>query len=521
MASSPGASTVGPSAPAGAAAAPAAPVAPTPLRRLTRVEYVNTVKAALPALPTEIPEDDLPSDETVHGFPAQTSDLLNQISVGQYWNVALEVAAAASAKADAIIAPCERGRAGDLACATAGLAKVLPVLFRREVAPAELEALLNDFFKPVYAAQGGAAPAFAAAFESALARALMSPSFLFKVERGDPVTGRGEGAFRLSARARAARLSYFLWQAPPDDALVAAAGVGGLDAPASLDALVERMLADPRAQAALRRFMIDWLKLRELPTLDKPGSPLWSPALRTAVFEETARFVDHVVRQGQGRFADLFTAQYSFVDRSAARIYGLEARDDEFRRVELVKGGPRAGILTQPAVLAVHHHDDELQMIFRGLLVREQLLCQDLPRPPDDVDTGKKTDRLVDPQCAGCHLNFEPIGNGFAAYDGVGVFQDRPARGLLTGLASGPVEFSTVPALGAALAAAPETPRCLARQLFRYAHGRDALASEAQALERAVAAMGDGDVRRLLASLVASESFSMGRDDPAPACSSL
>src|SRR5262249_49162856 len=78
------------------------------------------------------------------------------------------------------------------------------------------------------------------ALRGVLTRVLMSPAFLFRIER----TPTGEEPDVVNDWELAARLSYFLWSSAPDDELRKLAAAGRLRDPKVLAAQVRRMLKD-------------------------------------------------------------------------------------------------------------------------------------------------------------------------------------------------------------------------------------------------------------------------------------
>ena len=83
----------------------------------------------------------------------------------------------------------------------------------------------------------------------ALQAMLVSPHFLFRIERDPNPTGPAK-VHPISDLELASRLSYFLWSSMPDDELLGLAEAGKLRASGTLDAQVKRMLADPRVFGA-------------------------------------------------------------------------------------------------------------------------------------------------------------------------------------------------------------------------------------------------------------------------------
>jgi hypothetical protein len=233
-------------------------------------------------------------------------------------------------------------------------------------------------------------------------------------------------------------MSYFLWNTMPDAELFSLAEAGGLLDEAVLGAQVERMLADPRARDAVPTFHLQWLGVDKLVGLTKdPGYyPDFTPELALAMRDETATFSDYVIRQGDGLLSTLFTADFSFLQGPLFDLYGV-AQPPGFTPGEVVPldAGVRAGILTQGAFLASHAHPDQTSPVHRGLLVRSNILCQQVDPPPPDVNNAPPPPREAtttrerfeqheaDPVCGGCHRLIDPIGLGFENFDAVGRYR--------------------------------------------------------------------------------------------------
>ena len=132
------------------------------------------------------------------------------------------------------------------------------------------------------------------------------------------------GLARITDHDLAARLSFFLWGTGPDAELVAAAGAGGLQTRAGLEAQVRRLLADRRSEALSSRFASQWLRLQDLDQLhpEFTAYPQFDESLRDAMRRETLLFFDSIVREDRN-VLDLLTADYSFVNERLARHYGI------------------------------------------------------------------------------------------------------------------------------------------------------------------------------------------------------
>ncbi len=507
-----------------AAGCEAPSVGVTDLRRLTASQYENSVRDLLGY--TGDAAIGFSPDERVGPFHSNFAAPISEVQVEQYMDAAEEIAAW-SIEDTAALLPCDPTVMGEDECATAFIAEFAPRAYRRPLDAAELARL-----QEVYA--GGKAQAdFANGIRLVVQAALQSPWFLYHMEFGASGTNDGE-LVALTGHELASRLSYFVWNSMPDETLFAAAGAGELDTVEGLTAQVDRMLADPRARETISAFHLQWLGVDEIDGLEKnlDAFPGFSPALAAAMKAETAAFASHVVLDGDGLFDTLLTADFTLTeDPELLAMYGVTLPPGH------VAGEPvplppdrRMGLLTQASVLARHAHANQTSPVHRGRLVRENLLCQPLPPPPPEVDnvppspdpdatTRERFEQhRADPSCSGCHQLIDPIGFTFEHYDGMGAWRDLEAGKavdasgeLISTDVDGPIDG--VIDLANKLAESDDVERCVTRQWFRFATGRNETAEDAcanEALDTTFVESG-GDVRVLIRDLVASDSFRFRR----------
>jgi Protein of unknown function (DUF1592)/Protein of unknown function (DUF1588)/Protein of unknown function (DUF1595)/Protein of unknown function (DUF1585)/Protein of unknown function (DUF1587) len=440
----------------------------SPLRRLTRQEYDNSIRDLL-GVDLALSRD-FSDDERAGVFPSNFYTPISESQFAQYAGAAAKAATKAVEKL-ATLLPCAAGvsAGSEAACASQFIRQFGRRAYRRPLEDAEV-ARYEALFKTARTAD------FAGGIEAVVQGMLESPHFIYLVE--------GPGA--LTQHQLAARLSYFLWNAPPDAQLATLADGGGLRTLEALDREAKRLLADPRAQDMLDDFHARWLRLDEIDEVEK--DPAVFPefeALRPAMREELRRFVSAVIADG-GKLETLLTAPFTFANGSLAKLYGAKG-GDAWQRVEL-DPAQRSGILTQSAFLAVHGHEGSAP-IFRGMAVREQLLCMDLPPPPPGADqnlpprTATQTVRQrlqqhrVAPDCASCHNLMDVMGYGFEAYDDIGRFRTTENgvkvddTGEIIGSdVDGP--FRGASELSRRLLKSERVQRCLVQNWFRYALGR-------------------------------------------------
>jgi hypothetical protein len=352
---------------------------------------------------------------------------------------------------------------------------------RRPLQPEELDALVTAAMAEPSANDGLAL---------ALRMLLDSSSFLFRVEIGDPAPDHPSWR-RVSSAEMATKLAYTLWATTPTPELLAQGEAGALGAPAAIQKTARTMLADERARPVLRRFLQEWLDLTRLPTVtfDTKVLPGWSEGLRSSMLEETTRFLEDLAWSRDGGFGRMLTSPTTFLDANVARSYGMAAPASAWARTDLTHApSPRAGIMTQPAVLALTGRSNGASAIWRGKYVRERLLCETLARPPANVPqlaaaapSASERERLAahrsDPSCAGCHRLLEPVGFGLARYDAAGAYHATDASGKAID-ESGKIEgfdapeFSGAVALATKLSSAAEASSCPTQMLASSLLGR-------------------------------------------------
>ncbi len=329
-----------------------------------------------------------------------------------------------------------QGAVAEAACATEILQGIATRAYRRPVATEDpaLAALL-DFYEA-----GRAEGSFDAGIQRALSRLLVDPEFIFRIE-SEPDDLPAGSVYRVGDVDLASRLSFFLWSSIPDDALMATAVAGELSTPAVLEREVQRMLADPKADALVENFAAQWLQLRLLDTV-LPENRKFDGNLRHALRTETELLFSSVVREDRS-VVDLLDADYTYVDERLAEHYGLpNIRGSRFRRVELPPSSPRRGLLGQGSLLTLTSAPNRTSPVKRGQWVLNNLLGTPAPQPPDNVETnleetapaGSATtmrERLqqhqANPTCAMCHSLIDPLGFALENFDSIGEWRDTEA----------------------------------------------------------------------------------------------
>lgn len=366
---------------------------------------------------------------------------------------------------------------------------------------------------------------------------LQSPHFLYRVELGEP-DPNDPTRRRYTGYEMASRLSFLLWNGPPDDALLAAAESGDLYSEVGLIAEAERLLADPRARTAVQEFFAQFLDLGRLDHVsrDPVRYPLYTPTLIRSMLTEVQLLVDDLVYRSDADIREVFTTRRTFVNAELATLYGVDAPGASpvtYVPIELPVDGPRAGILTLGAFLTMNAHETLTSPTLRGKYVRERVLCEVVPPPPGDVDTNlgdeegmdaqtvreKLEQHRTNPVCAGCHAAIDPPGFLFENFDSIGAFRTLDNGHPID--ASG--DLDGVPLLNAreladALRGEPRVGRCILTQLFRHASGRLEQLSERPALDELAEGFEAEDYRfrGLLLALIRSEAFRTVAEETSP-----
>ena len=268
---------------------------------------------------------------------------------------------------------------------------------------------------------------------------LCSPDFLFiGLESGVPQRA-AKGLARLGDHALASRLSYFLWNSMPDATLLDLAAKRTLAQPATLQAQVERMLADPRSERFVEHFTDEWLELKKIDftTPDPALYPEFDPWLHDSMLEESRATFRRLLTQNRG-VRELISSDTILINQRLAELYGIrDVNGAELREVKVPAGSPRGGFLTQASVLKVTANGTATSPVLRGVWVMERILGLPRQPPPPNIPavepdaTGAVTIRQMiekhraDAACASCHAKMDPPGMALESFDVIGGHRDR------------------------------------------------------------------------------------------------
>ncbi|MEM9461944.1 MAG: DUF1592 domain-containing protein [Myxococcota bacterium] len=492
---------------------------PRVLRLLTRREYAATVSDLLGVEPP--PVDGIPVEPLVDGYNNDAeSSVVTARHVDAYMQLAQTVANEAVESSAPMLAGC---MPADPECPRLFVESLGRRALRRPLTGDEV-----DLYVDLFAAEATDGD-FYEGMRLVVRSLLMNPDLLYRSELGESV---GSGMYRLTPYEVASALSYGLWGTMPDDELLDAAASGDLDETDGLEAQARRLLEHPRGRAQLGEFFTQWMGTGALLLANKDNAiyPSFTPEIRESMAAEQQAFIDHVLFEGSATLPELLTANYVFVDDTLASFYGLPQPGSSTPvRVEVPEGSERGGLLTLGSVLASHAHPNESSPVKRGAFVRERLLCQPLPEPPEDVDaTPPEIDpnattrerfgqHSADPACRGCHNLIDPLGFGFESYDGVGAFRSTEnglpidASGEVYALEMGlaPVPFDGPHELAEILAGSPTVTGCAVEHYVRFSAGRHLTDEDDCTVETLADQLADsgGDLREMIIDYVALDAF--------------
>jgi len=394
--------------------------------------------------------------------------------------------------------------------------------YRRPINDADLEKPLQ-FYRNTRA-EGD----FDAAIEAGLSAILVSPHFLFRVER-EPQGVPSGTAYRISDLELASRLSFFIWSSIPDDELLDAAIAGELGKPEILERQVRRMLLDARAKSLVQNFAGQWLHLRNLESLtpDLRLFPDFDDNLRQAFRRETELLFEDILL-GDQSVLNLLKADYTFLNERLARHYGVaHVIGSRFRKVATDPESHRGGLLRHGSVLAVTSYATRTSPVLRGNWILTNMVGTPPPPPLPNVPALKDNtvsgtlsvrERLAEHRsnatCATCHNLMDPIGFSLENFDAVGrwrYLEEGKAVDVSGGLPDGS-KFAGVTGLEDALLKRPDVfVGTLAEKLLTFALGRGVEYYDGPAIRKVVRDSHAADYRfsSIIVGLARSTPFTM------------
>ncbi len=390
------------------------------------------------------------------------------------------------------------------------------------------------------------------AIKTLIARILVAPEFLYKLEQS-PVTGaalvRPAAAIAPSVRPLsnwevASRLSYFLWSSIPDDELRRAAAAGELSDPAQLRKQTARMLADPKARRLSTEFFGQWLGFYQFDRfkgVDTSRFPEFTQEVKSSMYDEAVSFFEYIVRNDRP-VSELLTANYTFLNQPLAKYYEISKEiksKSEVEKVDGAQGFNRGGLLRLGAILTTTSAPLRTSPVRRGDWVLRRILGTAVPPPPPDAGSIPADDKLFgglsvrerlqvhkrNATCATCHTRIDPLGFPLEHYDSTGRWRDKYSDGKPIDDSGALSDNSQIGGVGGLLdyletRQADQVRRTLAHKLVGYALGRTLQLSDQPLVDHFVSAGSQAGFSELVAQIVTSKQFrnrGVQEDSPATA----
>lgn len=308
---------------------------------------------------------------------------------------------------------------------------------------------------------------------------LKSPHFLY----------RGIGEQPDNQYARASRLAFALWDAPPDTILLAAVADGKLSTREEVASQAERMVRHPLGRFKLREFYWQWMKLDQVREFEKSSDQF--PGFDTAASRDLRKslelFLEELIANEHGSFKDLLLTESIYLNGRLSKLYGVDVPESSPFQHAKLNGGPRAGILTHPYLMSALSDATTTSPIRRGVFVARGLLGRPLLPPPDavaplapslhpDLNTRERVTLQTQAEsCRSCHTLINPLGFPLEQFDAVGRFRQEDNRrpvdptGEYTTRKGDTTRFTSARELGVYLSESPEAHAAFVDKLFYFA----------------------------------------------------
>lgn len=511
------------------------------IRLLTRHEYQNTVNDIF-GLDLNLTTN-FPPESREHGF-TNNADLafVTARHLDEYYSAASRVAAEVQNNLNSGVIGDELNCGANYHCLRTFVEKFGQKIFRRPLDGQEIDDYLAFFtvLQPADQNEGffNHSDRFKEAVAVGLPALLMSPHFLYRKELGQ-LSG---GVYQLNDYEMATLIAYTFTGSTPDNELLGAARNQQVRTKQQFKAQAERLLATEKGKDQMARFAIEWWDAGTELIGAKNNNIYtgYSPEVSEAMVGEMEAFFKHVTFDSSGKFQELYTADYTMLNDTLARFYGIgSGLNTGFAKVS---NDQRGGILMLGGILASNASTEETSPVKRGVFVREQLMCDPLPPFPRDVaipnpdlDPSKPMrqrfeEHSVNPDCQSCHKYFDDIGFTLENFDASGKYRDREkmydwatfdildeldilTQGKVINVDGGEDEhyFTDRWEFSQMMANANSTKSCMTTQYYRYVAGYTLEDADNCAIENLnkTFAESEFDIQSLLIGITQLDSFSV------------
>ena len=312
------------------------------------------------------------------------------------------------------------------------LARFMKRAFRRPLRNGEL-----DLYYRFWLAVRHQYSTFEEGIRETLVAVLCSPKFIYLAEANQKKKTRQQREYEL-----ASKLSYFLWNGPPDKRLLKLAAQKKLQA--QLRQQVRRLIKDKKSWRFVKAFCNQWLKLNRHHEMqvDIRRFPSFTRFVKEDMSKETYHFVNRVMRENLD-VATLIASDFVMVNQNLAEFYGIQGVvGTHFRPVTVPASMKRGGLLTQGSFLSGHSDGKQAHPIKRAVWLMERILGDSPPPPPPNVPDlnpqDPKNKRLSiakqlalhrdSVSCRNCHKKLDPYGLVFEDYNGAGLIDTKAGK---------------------------------------------------------------------------------------------
>ncbi len=452
------------------------------LHRMNTPEYNNTLGDVLGT--TQQPADGLWAAEETAGFNNQAAvQLVDDKQYQRYFDaanlVATDVFASAALKAK--IVTC--ATTDDATCVNGIINTIGLKLFRRPLTADE-----TTVYHKVYTDARALGLLHEPSLQNVLVSLLSSSQFIYRMEFDAAPTSTA--VHDLTGYELASRLSYFLWQSAPDDALMKVAADNTLTKTEVLTAQIDRAAADAKFERFTKSFIGQWLGVRKVGAHAVTATvfPDWTPALGDAMANEVYSFFDEFAK-GNLPWTDFVKADVNYVNADLAKLYGLPTPANGTQRVTNTTDN-RFGFLGMGAFLALSSYEYRTAPTLRGRWILLNMLCTPPQEPPPgipkldamaDADASQQNVRQrlemhrANPVCASCHATLDPYGLALENFDAIGKYRAAYPNGSAIDASTVTLDgtkFTGLSGLADQVAKQPSLLTCVQSQLFTYAQGR-------------------------------------------------
>lgn len=293
-----------------------------------------------------------------------------------------------------------------------------------------------------------AGESFTDSMKSVAAATIASPRFLYLYDKADETSEATDFAL-------ASRLSFFLWGSIPDGRLIELAAKGELHNSNTLSKEVDRMLNDERLKRFCDSFPSQWLQLERI--ISSVPDPNLHPNFYFAKYRASMHMmlepllVFETILIENRSILELVDSNFSYRSPLLESWY-LDGGQSNRRHATsipfdrfVLEDRRQGGVITTAAVMTMTSKPTRTQPITRGAWIASVIFNNPPEPPPADVpplpekESGEVDENLTlrerfeahrdKPECAGCHINIDPLGFAFENYGPTGLWRETYENG--------------------------------------------------------------------------------------------